>query len=106
MSSQLKIVVLEILKNKGSNEYLAVEDIVERVKKNRNFARVNEKALKANISNIINEIKKNAKAEELEKEKESENIEKENKMLGKKRLTFNATEGKIIFNILYLILLR
>ena len=62
-----------------------MDDIVDRVRKNKNFARVNEKALKVNIQAIIAEIKKNAKVESSENEKnEKENSEK---LLGKKRFT-------------------
>lgn len=66
---------------------------MEKVKKNRNYARVNEKALKLNITTIINEMKNKIKEDSQEKEKE-------NSMLNKKRSnTYTNNEGNII-NIL------
>ncbi len=70
-----------------------MEDIVEKVKKDRRFSRLNEKALKINITSIVNEIKKQNKANDTPAEQESsEKIEKDTKMLGKKRFNI-TTEG-------------
>ena len=101
MSGQIKIVVLEILKNKGPNEYLvrlfmqkyykqSVDDIVDKIKKDRRFTRLNEKALRINITSIINEIKKQNKASEPAVEPEAvEKTEKDTKVLGRKRFGTN-----------------
>jgi len=71
-----------------------VEDIIEKVKKDRRFSRSNEKALKINITSIINEIKKQNKTNETPSEQESSEANgKEAKMLGKKRFNI-TTEGR------------
>lgn len=71
-----------------------MDDIVEKVKNSRNFARTNVQALKMHIKLIIAEAKMKEKSETKEKN-EKEGEEKNDKMLGRKRLNENGLGGKV-----------